>query len=448
MTSEPPLALRPAGSRGPGLELCHRSRLYAENGELVLRTRTRTLRLAGIARAVFIDTAGQDRGERMGPQISGSWGEVQLQDAAGALIGRFAIEDWLPESPVLPKRSVQGEQLLARTGVTYLLRSAGIPIDVVRDWQDPRVAPPAPGRGWGRADRARNLGPGRAFPSWYWTTRLLAGAIWFVTFTLIVFSGSERPGLVLVSAVAAFAAPVTRLALRAWTRFRLRRYDPAVRERIGPAPAEDTGATVRFRERAELRVQERDLVLRDLGGQEYWFPLAGPHALTSLTLVRDRAGTPIGAELRGPEDQVRAVLPWQAWFGGEGGADGWSRLRRSSRLRVSERSLSSKGRWPKTPVLGSRPVPDSPSTARAVSRFPSTIAGVSSTAVMALGSFFSLTWGVRIEDAHPGAGVAVMILGALGAVLQATPYALHQLTSRTRLDRPTAEARTRTEQAA
>ncbi|MEU6555636.1 hypothetical protein ABZ915_36120 [Streptomyces sp. NPDC046915] len=446
MTSEPALALRPAGSRGPGLELCHRSRLHVENGELVLRTRTRTLRLAGIERAVFIDTAGQDRGERMGPTISGSWGEVQLQDGRGTLIGRFAIEDWLPESPVLPKRSVQGEQLLARTGVTHLLRSAGIPIHVVRDWKDPRVARGA----GGLTRRTRNLGPGKAFPSWYWTTRLLAGAVWFVTFTLIVFSGSERPALVLVSAVAAFVAPVARLALRAWTRWRLRRYDPVVRERIGPAPAEDAGATPRFRERAELRVQERDLVLRDLGGQEYWFPLTGPHALTTLTLVRDRAGAPVGAELRGPGDQVRAVLPWGPWFAGEGGADGWSRLRRSTRLHVTERSLSGKGTWPKTPVLGSRPIPDSASTARAVSRFPGTIAGVSSTAVMALGSFFSLTWGIRIEDAHPGAGAGAtaLTLGALGAVLQAIPYALHQLTSRTRLDRPSPGARTRTEQAA
>lgn len=443
MTSEPVpvLALRPAGSRGPGLELCHRSRLYVENGELVLRTRTRTLRLAGIERAVFIDTAGQDRGERMGPTIPGSWGEVQLQGGDGSLIGRFAIEDWLPESPVLPKRSVQGEQLLARTGVTHLLRSAGIPLHVVRDRKDPRVAQ-------GRTGRARNLGPGRVFPSWYWTTRLLAGAVWFAAFTLIVFSGSERPAFVLVSAVAALAAPVARLALRAWTRWRLRRYDPVVRERIGPAPAEDVGATARFRDRAELRVQERDLVLRDLGGQEYWFPLTGPHALTNLALVRDRTGAPVGAELRGPGDQVRAVLPWGPWFAGEGGADGWSRLRRSTGLNVTERRLSGRGTWPKTPVLGSRPVPDSARTARAVSRFPSTIAGVSSTAVMALGSFFSLTWGVRIEDAHPGAGAVALLLGALGAVLQATPYALHQLTGRTRLDRPAAGARTRTEQPA
>ncbi|MGW5973079.1 hypothetical protein [Streptomyces sp. NPDC055186] len=54
-------------------------------------------------------------------------------------------------------------------------------------------------------------------------------------------------------------------------------------------------------------VQDRDLVLRDLGGQEYWFALSGPHAVTSLVLVVDRAGKPAGVELRGLGEQVRAV---------------------------------------------------------------------------------------------------------------------------------------------
>ncbi|MGW0824251.1 hypothetical protein [Streptomyces sp. NPDC002845] len=435
MIPEP--ALRPAGSRGPGLELCRTSRFCLDGGDLVLRTRARTVRHQvgekGIARAVFIDAGGDDK-ERMGPTTSGPWGEVQLQDRNGALVGWFDIEGWLPESPVLPKRTVQGEQLLSRTGVADLLKSAGIPLHVVRDRNDPLVAPRT------RRGGSGFLGPGKAFPSWYWYVRAVAGIVWFAAITVIIFSGSEAPWLVVLSAAAAFVAPVARLALRGWTRLRLRRCEPAVRERIKPAPASGLGATVRFCRDTELRVQDRDLVLRDVGGQEYWFPLTGPYALKSLVLVRERSGTKVGVELRGPGEQVRAVLPWGPWFGGQGGADGWSRLRRAAaRLSVSERDLSGKVMWPKGPTLGSQPLPASGGTARRLSRFPSTIAGASSTMVMALGSFFSLTLGLRIEAEHPGPAAAAILMGALGAVLQATPYAAHQLRGRLRLDRPAPE---------
>ncbi|WP_229841248.1 hypothetical protein [Streptomyces brasiliensis] len=386
----------------------------------------------GIARAVFVDAGGDDM-ERMGPTIPGSWGEVQLQDRDGALIGWFDIEDWLPESPALVKRSVQGEQALRRTGAADLFRSAGVPVHIVRDRNDPRVAPRT------RAGRGTALGPGKSFPAWYWNTRAVAGGVWFATITVIILSGSTAPWLVLLSAVAALVAPTARLALRAWTRRRLKRCAPVVRERVKPAPADELGATVRFCRDTELRVQDSDLVLRELGGQEYWFPLTGPHALTALVLVRDRTGAPLGAELRGPGDQVRVVLPWGPWFAGEGGTDGWSRLRRSAGLSVSERSLTGKGTWPK-PALGSRPLPQSGREARAMSRFPGTVAGASSTAVMAVGSFFSLTLGARIEDSHPGAGGAAILMGALGAVLQALPYGIHQLRSRLWLDRPVTPA--------
>lgn len=59
----------------------------------------------------------------------------------------------------------------------------------------------------------------------------------------------------------------------------------------------------------ELRVQDRGLVLRNISGQEFWLPLLGPLAVASLALVRDREGTALGAELRGADEQVRAVLP-------------------------------------------------------------------------------------------------------------------------------------------
>ncbi|MFG2311379.1 hypothetical protein ACGFS9_22340 [Streptomyces sp. NPDC048566] len=400
-----------------------------DDGDLVLRTRGRTRRLPvggdGITRAVFVDVPGADQ-ERVGPAIRGSWGELQLQDRDGALVARFDLEDWLPESPALPKRSVQGSRLLGRTGVAALLTTAGIPLHVTAGRDDPLVARPS----------GRHLGPGRAFPLWYLVTRAAAGGIWFTAFTVIVFYGATTAWLVLLLAAAALVAPVARWALRAWTRLRLRRCRPVVRERVGPAPAAGLGATVRFCRDTELRVQDRDLVVRELGGREYWLPLTGPHAVRTLVLVRDRAGEALGVELRGAEDQVRAVLPWRLWFGGERGADGWARLRRSTGLPVTERRPSGRADWPKSPALGTGLLPGSGRVARGRSRFPGTIAGLSSTAVMAFGSYFSIAQGLRIAEPHPAAGAAATAMGALGLALQAVPYGAHQLHSRLRLDRP------------
>ncbi|MFJ4549620.1 hypothetical protein ACIP4X_10360 [Streptomyces sp. NPDC088817] len=432
MIPEP--ALRPAAARGPGLELCYRSRLYLDGGDLVLQTRTRTRRFPiggdGITRAVFLDAPGDDM-ERRGPTIEGSWGKVQLQDRDGALIGLFNIEDWLPESPAIPKRWVRGEQLLDRTGMAALFKAAGIPLHVVTDRNDPLLATVS------RRHRAVSLSPGNEFPWWYLSLRAVAFIVWFALFTVILFFETTEPWVILLLAATALVAPVARLVVRTWTRLRLRECVPVVRERVRPAPVDGTGTTVRFCRDTELRVQDRDLVLRVLGGREYWLPLTGPHALTSLVLVRDRTGQPLGVEVRGPHDQVRAIFLWPLWFGGRGGADGWSRLRRTAGLSVSERKLAGKAPWPKAlGALGTDLLPDSAGTARKLSRFPSTFVGLSSTATMMVGSYFSIAQGQWIQNAHPGAGMAAILAGAIGLFLQAVPYAAHQLGSRLRLERP------------
>ncbi|MFE4409914.1 hypothetical protein [Streptomyces sp. NPDC056821] len=443
MIPEP--ALRPAASSGPGIELCYRSRLYLDGGDLVLQTRTHTRRFPiggdGITRAVFLDVPGDDM-ERRGPTIEGSWGKVQLQDRDGALIGYFNIEDWLPESPAIPKRWVRGEQLLDRTGVAALLKAAGIPLHVVNDRNDPLLATGS------RRRKPVSLSPGGAFPWWYLSLRAVAFVVWFLLLTVILFFQTTDPWVVLLLAATALVAPVARLVVRVWTWLRLRECVPVVRERIRPAPVDGTETTVRFCRDTELRVQDRDLVLRVLGRQEYWLPLTGPHALTSLVLVRDRTGQPLNVELRGPHDQVRAVLQWRLWFGGRGGADGWSRLRRTAGLTVSERKLVRK--VPSLKAVGSLGtvlLTDFPELARELSRFPSTIVGRSSTAAMVVGSYFSIRQGLWIENAHPGAGMAAILAGAVGLVLQAVPSAAHQLRSRLWLERP-APKQTPTEQPA
>ncbi|MEU0909401.1 hypothetical protein [Streptomyces althioticus] len=423
-------ALRPAAGRGPGLERCHGSRLSVEDGALVLRAGGRTRRVpvgdGGVARAVFVDAAPADA-RRDEPGRPGAWGEVRLQDRDGAQVARIPLGEWLPEAPALVERAVQGEQLLERTGVAGLLKAAGVPLHAVRDRNDPRAAS---GKG------GVSLGPGPAFPLWYWCVRGAAGTLWFSAFTVVVFSDTVPAWLVLLLALAALCGPVARLALRAWTRLRAGRRRMTVLERVAPGPAPGTGATARFLRETEVRVQDRDLVLRDLGGQEYWFARTGPHAVTRLVKVLDGTGRPVGVELRGPGEQVRAVFPWDLWFGGADGADGWSRLCGASGLDVSERRLSGKRTWPKGPVLGTGLLPRTGRDARRTARFPGTAAGVSSTAVMAFGNFFSVIQGVRIAESVQGVPAVAMAAGALGLALHGVPYVVHEARGRLVLDRP------------
>ncbi|NDZ80155.1 hypothetical protein G3I19_16840 [Streptomyces sp. SID10853] len=427
-------ALRPVAQRGPGLELCYRSRLFLDRGELVLRRRSGDRRFAvggtdGIARAVFVDAVGPDLAGRMGSPLPGSWGRIQFQNGDGRLIGYLDLDDWLPESGELPKGAVSGEQLLARTGMSALLTAAGIALHTVRDQSDPSVA---------STDSSRSglsMGPGSSFPYWYWGVRLAAGAVWFATFTVILFSGSRAPWPILVSAVAAVLAPVARLVLRLWTCVRMRRYSPGVQAKISPHPSGD--ATIRFRRDTELRVQDRDLVLRDLSGQEIWLPRGGPHRVASLVRILDHTGHPLGAELRGSDGQVRAVLPWGPWFGGRGGGSAWSELQRAAGLTAGDHRLSRRASWPKKFfAAGLGVLPPTAAEARRVSRFPGTIAGMSSTAFIIISSLIAVAQGVWISDTHPTAGDTAALLGALGCFLQAAPYVVHQLDSRLRLDRP------------
>ncbi|QEU97415.1 hypothetical protein CP970_18095 [Streptomyces kanamyceticus] len=429
----PEPALRPRAQPGPGVELSRRARLFVDGGDLVLRTRSGTRRLPvggeGISRAVFVDVGGPDA-ERMGPPLPGTWGELQLQDSKGLLIGRVRLDDWLPEADQLPQRYVHGEQLLSRTGVAGLLAAAGIPLHTVRDADDPLVD---------RRTRQRvvSLAPGGVFPAWYWLTRGGAAAVWGATFTALLFSDAAAPWLVLVSAGAALTAPAARLALRAWTRLRLRRHTaPAASARITPRPTSGTRATVRFCRDTELRVERHDLVLKDISGQEHRLARRGPHAVTALVLVRVRSGEPVGVELRGPDGQIRVVLPWRQWFGGDGGRDGWAALRGALALPVTERRVTGQAAWPKGPALGLRLLPTSGRAARAVSRFPRTLVGVSSTAVMAVGSCFSVVHGVRLMDTHPAAAWTAVLMGVLATLLQAIPYVIHQQRGRFLLDRP------------
>jgi hypothetical protein len=87
-------------------------------------------------------------------------------------------------------------------------------------------------------------------------------------------------------------------------------------------------------------------------------------------------------------------------------------------------------------VLGTGLLPGTGRDARRTARFPGTAAGVSSTAVMAFGSLFSVMQGVRIADTAPGVAAVATAAGALGLALQAVPYVVHEMRGRLVLDRP------------
>ncbi|MEU3460227.1 hypothetical protein ABZ721_09740 [Streptomyces sp. NPDC006733] len=439
LVAEP--ALRPSARRHPGLDVVRNARIHRDGQDLVVRARDgRERRYAigsgGIERAVHMDAVGPwIDGSMAVPPRPGTWGFVELQDADGKLVLRIDVEPWLPESPVLGGlRPDRGFRILELTGLAALLRDAGVPLHTVHDREDPTVAR----SGGGSATYAD---PGRLLPRWNTLGRGLATAVWFLAFALALFPVGKPPReLWVVMAAAALVMPVLNLAARLQARLRERGAAHPVASRIAPDPAPGSGASVRFCATAAVRVQERDIVLVDSLGQERWLARSGPHRVAALVRVLDNAnGAPLGIEFQGPGGEVRAVLPWDPWFGGPEGEARWTELRGATGRGADDRRQGRKQPWPATAVgqadvglLTSLPA----ATARKASRFPASVHGGGGTWQAIAMAAFSLLGCVPMIADHPRAGLTGTVLAALALGGTLVPLAAHSLHSHLRLDRP------------
>ena len=317
--------LRPAATRRPAVDVARRARLSCDSRGLLFTDRYGTVHhypvgRDGIAKAVLLRTPSPASWGHGGPPVPGSMGRLQLQDSDGRLVLRLDADDWVPESGSLLFSATDGLHLLEHSGLAELLNVCRIPLETVRDPEHPLLARVS----WREAGRTY-LRPGRLMPNWYLYTRRIALPLWILGFCVATLTGLSPAWMPVAMAAGGALWALNYMALNLWGSWRDRRTRPGVQARIGPAPAADAGATVRFVSTAAVRVQDDDIVIVSGTGEERWLPRSGPYAVKELARVVD-GGRPIRAELRGLGGTVRAALPWQAWFGGPGGREQWQAL--------------------------------------------------------------------------------------------------------------------------
>ncbi|MEU7488143.1 hypothetical protein [Streptomyces sp. NPDC042319] len=418
--------LRPTGQSRPGLDIVRNCRVGYDGSSLVFTERGNTRRSfpvgkSGIVRAVLVDSQAPDVGGRVGPPIPGGWGELLLFDASDAMVVRLRLDHWVPEADRLTVRPTDGERLLARSGAAALLKKAGIPVTTVRERQQVT----------GPTMRVPN-----ALPKWYAAVRGVAAAIWAVSWLLGLMLKPDAPWLLVLAAAAALAGPAAYMVVRSVS---LKQKAGSEGVRVAPAPAQKSGATVRFCTTASVYIEARDLVLVDGVGGERRLARSGAHGVSSLVLrTGHKGGERLGVELAGPDGQVRAALPWQWWFAGSEGEQRWQELKSATGLPVEERALRKGASWPADPVAQAdarlmRPLPGP--LARSASAFPESTLGGANKWIMAVMAVFSLVGAVSLSS-KPSYLITVLTLSVLALCGALLPTLVHHMASWLRLDRP------------
>ncbi|MER5973404.1 hypothetical protein ABT112_27370 [Streptomyces sp. NPDC002055] len=434
----PEHALRPFAQRTPNLDTVRISRIYWDGSSLVFRTPEGNEKRypaggAGISRAVHIELPGEDAFKRLRP--AGDWGVVEFQNAEGARLFRLPLMEWLPEAPMPGSRPNKGGDLLELTGLSALLKEAGIPLRTVTDLDDPVLSNSVRG-----PDTDAYIG--RTLPVWHSVLRGAALAIWFAFIICAMVWKDSAPWLSTVAATAFVLPPLSELGLQWAARRRERITFPAAVAMLRPSPASGIGATQRFCTTSAIRIQASDIVIVNSLGQERWLPRAGSHAPTRLVRIVSRERrTPIGVELRTKAGRVRAALPWAPWFGGPEGELRWTEF--SSAVGVpTEDCVEPKKSvgWPRRYTMAFADVehfgPLDAKTARANSDFVRTVLEDASPLPISLFGALTFLAGLLSVDASPVAGSLTMALAATAVGVYAGPGLAHQVNSRLRLDRP------------
>lgn len=452
--SEP--LLRPRALRGPTLSVVRTARLFRRGNALVLRRRSRRERSLsiggadGVQSAVYV--AGETSSDGSASAAASPADCLELRDAQRQVLAYFRLADWLPEAARLGwNHSMTRSDLLKRSGVTDLLRSAGIPLDIAKPSTSDGNARPV--RRIRNTWDAKHWSPGPFFPTWYTAIRLSGLLVWFALFTVMLFGAFTTPWIVLTSALAVLSVPLARLALRGESALRSRSTRPTYLFTLGPCPAPKEEATVRFVGHSSVHVTEDDLVLRDFTGREEWLPRYGPHAVSKLVRVLGASPSrqPLGIEFVGPDGQIREKLPWAWWFGGQGGTANWRDLQRATGMTATDRRLASKkSTWTDhhtNPGDAGQLLMAPPRTAREARKavaFPHAVMGASPAfVVVAAVATLQQTFGDRgkfssvpMLDGHPAVKTAVLICVLSAVTLLVIPSAWRLALSRLKLDRP------------
>ncbi|AYN34285.1 hypothetical protein DUI70_3785 [Streptomyces albus] len=428
--------LRPRAQQAPALDAVRRIRLAAEDEALVFTDRKGRERRwktgkSGIVRVRYFPPDGKEKAH--GLWRLSRFGTAVFEDTSGTPVLCLPLAEWIPESDNLSAAYWEKCDAPGRSGLRGLASELGI------EFADADTGLSEVSADY-RHHRARFLTLSTRPRALNWTR----GVTIFAWFGFLVY-GIE------VEAHRAFAYPIAACMLLVYVAAgylvhfvqhrRVRdRVPPGEGPLLSPAPVPDAAATPRFLDVSFLKVLPAELVLVDSTGQERRLPRRGAAALRSVALVSGSDGAPLGVELRGPGEQVRALIPWRSWFGGPGGKASWDALTAALGLPVKKRTVRQSAEdvelhHPLRIDL-QRLAPLSPAEARKRTQESALGAASGEVLVLAVLSFSllgALTYGVS-EEGYFLAGV----LSALNLFLILIPYATHQLRSRLRLDRPAA----------
>ncbi|SOE01470.1 hypothetical protein [Blastococcus haudaquaticus] len=295
-------AVRLVGRGLPNRAVVRGARVESVPGTLLVSRDGRTLRTFTVGPQGDVVAAAHLGGPLLADIAPHSLGAVDLLDADEHRVARFDLRDWVPEADELTR----SRDALERSGLVPLLEHAGLALRPV----------PASGLAAALDARPPSVAPWRGLPVAYTVLRTVAVVLAVGALLVSIFA---TPPDVLWWAASAGLLISTLAAGGLWLRAVVADRLPTngVPE-LRPRPA--GAASRRFRRTARLRAEPGEVVLLDGLGRERRLPRTGPFAVTSAAVVRD--GTPNAQlELRTAAGVPRATLPWDHWFGGEGGRE-------------------------------------------------------------------------------------------------------------------------------
>ncbi|WP_461083451.1 hypothetical protein [Streptomyces deserti] len=366
--------------------------------------------------------------------FSDRWGVVDFQDADRKVVLRVPLAEWLPEAGHVGLIDLTPKECLDRTGLRTLVAELGIPLD-----ESPRSRGSSPletGSG-ARPDRAVL----RELPIWHSWIRGIGFLVWFIFLLVIPMTGHGSRWTVLIAAAGLFIVPGTDLIVRCllWARRRRSEVSLESAEVVTPSPEVSRGATRRFCDTAAVRILSGDVVLTNTLGEERWIPRSGAHGVARLVrLVDPSSGTVCGVEFRDGRNTARGLLPWQWWFAGPAGPEGWNRLVTALCVPVSDEKArvgqTSDPCWRDHTMAGDARTmsPMTAKEARRATSWRSSVIGGGEPIVVPLFSLLPLL-GIASDR---GMAQVAGVLAALTIAAELVPVIGHHLVSRVKLDRP------------
>jgi hypothetical protein len=296
--------VRPTRRGRPRRHVARVSRIWADPEGLHIVTpvshRQWPLGAGGLSSVRFVHTAAYDLDHGVDPLLLNPFGHLELPGPGGASPVTVDLRDWISDTDMIVEMEVANP--LAVSGLSAVLREAGVDIDVVRE---SRRTDEGPRAGWtnllGKRDR--------------WSLiAILVG----IVLGMVGYAGG--PAAVPCAAIAVVISAVVLVGrvlpeVRLFSAERRTRWAPT--QELRPCP--QAGLRRGFLRHARMCVVGDQLVVVDGAGGELWLGREAVTGVEAAVRVEDGNG-PVRVELRRADGTSLARLPWADWFAPDGGA--------------------------------------------------------------------------------------------------------------------------------